>query len=129
MAEYIDRDLLKKQLKVEEGKMLALKRYDEGLTFSVAISMVNSQPTADVIPKSEAEAELADYQLCSEAECKVCGERTSKVIKQLQEEIAELKKRSLPSYYRACTEAEASIAKPVWRHAITSWWSPNIESA
>ena len=33
---------------------------------------------------------------------------------------------------RSCaswTEPEASIAKPVWRQAITSEWSPKIESA
>ena len=27
------------------------------------------------------------------------------------------------------TEPEASIAKPVWRQAITSWWSPKMERA
>ena len=29
----------------------------------------------------------------------------------------------------SCTELEASIAKPVWRHAMTSEWSPKIDSA
>ncbi len=29
----------------------------------------------------------------------------------------------------SCTEAEASMANPVCRHAITSEWSPKIESA
>src|SRR5512136_765548 len=29
----------------------------------------------------------------------------------------------------SCTDPEASIAKPVWRHAITSEWSPKIDSA
>src|SRR5512135_757245 len=29
----------------------------------------------------------------------------------------------------SCTEPEASIANPVWRHAITSEWSPKIDSA
>ena len=27
------------------------------------------------------------------------------------------------------TEPDASSAKPVWRHAITSWWSPKMERA
>ena len=27
------------------------------------------------------------------------------------------------------TEPSANIAKPVWRHAITSWWSPKIHNA
>ena len=31
--------------------------------------------------------------------------------------------------WASCTEPEASIAKPVWRQAITSWWSPKIERA
>ncbi len=30
--------------------------------------------------------------------------------------------------WASCTEAEASSAKPVWRTAITSEWSPKIES-
>ena len=29
--------------------------------------------------------------------------------------------------WASCTEADDSSAKPVWRTAITSWWSPNIE--
>src|SRR5512140_3274420 len=29
----------------------------------------------------------------------------------------------------SCTEPEASWAKPIWRQAITSEWSPKIESA
>ena len=29
----------------------------------------------------------------------------------------------------SCTEADASMANPVGRHAITSEWSPKIESA
>jgi hypothetical protein len=29
----------------------------------------------------------------------------------------------------SCTEPEQSIAKPIWRHAITSEWSPKIDSA
>src|SRR5512140_3840464 len=29
----------------------------------------------------------------------------------------------------SCTEPEASIANPVWRHAITSEWSPKMDSA
>ena len=29
----------------------------------------------------------------------------------------------------SCGEAEASMAKPVWRTPITSEWSPKIESA
>ena len=27
----------------------------------------------------------------------------------------------------SCTDAEASSAKPVWRTAMTSWWSPKID--
>ena len=29
----------------------------------------------------------------------------------------------------SCTLLEASIAQPIWRQAITSWWSPKIERA
>ena len=29
----------------------------------------------------------------------------------------------------SCTDDVASIAKPVWRQAITSWWSPKIDNA
>ena len=29
----------------------------------------------------------------------------------------------------SCTDAEASMAKPVWRTAITSEWSPKMERA
>ncbi len=28
----------------------------------------------------------------------------------------------------SCTDEVASMAKPVWRAAITSWWSPKIDS-
>jgi hypothetical protein len=29
----------------------------------------------------------------------------------------------------SCTELEKSMAKPVWRVAITSWWSPKMDRA
>ncbi len=31
--------------------------------------------------------------------------------------------------WASCTEVEASSAAPVWRTAMTSWWSPKMESA
>jgi hypothetical protein len=31
--------------------------------------------------------------------------------------------------WASCTEPDASIAKPVWRQAMTSEWSPKIDSA
>ena len=31
--------------------------------------------------------------------------------------------------WHSCTDADASSAKPVWRTAITSEWSPKIDSA
>ena len=33
-----------------------------------------------------------------------------------------------PRSMHSCTEAEASMAKPVWRQAITSEWSPKMET-
>ena len=56
------------------------------------IQGIKEIPTADVVPKSE---------------CKECGEKASKVIVQLQEEIEGLKKRLLPSYCQSCSEEEA----------------------
>ncbi len=34
-----------------------------------------------------------------------------------------------PRSMTSCSEDAASMANPVWRTAITSWWSPKIESA
>ena len=31
--------------------------------------------------------------------------------------------------WASCTDPDESRPKPVWRTAITSWWSPKIESA
>ena len=41
----------------------------------------------------------------------------------------ELKALTVSDFRRILTEPEASIAQPVWRTAITSEWSPKIDSA
>ena len=85
MARYIDAEALTaefKRLTLGENSLI------ERIFADGVYAVIDTFPTADVAPKSEVErlrSENAD----------------------LQEQIAEITKRQLPSYYRACSEEEA----------------------
>ena len=108
---------------------------DKDEFYNRAFDLVDTMPSADVMPKSEHEAELDDLTICLEAECKVCGERTNKVIVQLQDKIADLecdynlyKVSAKDVLEHAKTEVAKEIFENIEKLKYTKWdWSDVVD--
>jgi predicted transcriptional regulator len=90
MAEYIDRE------KIFPNRVFYVNEENPLTSLDALINHIYNLPTADVVPKSEVdwhrEAELKAQRIIElESECKMCGEKTSKVIADLQEKLSNAK--------------------------------------